>query len=216
MKITKLGHCCLLIEERGKRILTDPGNYSTAQNELKEIDIILITHEHADHCHTESLKAVLKNNPQAKVITNNGVHELLRKHEIAPSSLTILTDGMEEAVEHILFEAMGKEHAEIYTSIKKVENTGYLVNERLFYPGDAFTVPGKQVEILALPVAGPWVKISEALQYAKTVKPRYAFPVHDGMIIPPSVGFLHSLPKQELAKDGIAFIPLRPGESYTF
>ncbi|MBI2052837.1 MAG: MBL fold metallo-hydrolase, partial [Candidatus Ryanbacteria bacterium] len=29
MKITKFGHCCLLIKENGVRILTDPGTYST-------------------------------------------------------------------------------------------------------------------------------------------------------------------------------------------
>ena len=38
MNITKLGHCCLLIEEKGLRILTDPGAYSTGQNEIKNID----------------------------------------------------------------------------------------------------------------------------------------------------------------------------------
>lgn len=32
MKITKLGHCCLLIEIRGTRFLTDPGSYTTSQN----------------------------------------------------------------------------------------------------------------------------------------------------------------------------------------
>lgn len=49
MKITKFGHCCLLIEENGVRILTDPGTYSTQQSEVKNIDFVLITHEHADH-----------------------------------------------------------------------------------------------------------------------------------------------------------------------
>ncbi len=70
MKITKFGHCCLLIEEKGVRILTDPGTYSTQQSEVKNIDFVLITHEHADHFHVDSLKALLKNNPQAKVIPN--------------------------------------------------------------------------------------------------------------------------------------------------
>ena len=58
MKITKFGHCCLLIEENGVRILTDPGTYSTQQSEVKNIDFVLITHEHADHFHIDSLKAL--------------------------------------------------------------------------------------------------------------------------------------------------------------
>lgn len=56
MKVTKFGHCCLLIEEEGLRILTDPGSYSTRQNDVQNIDVILITHEHPDHLHIESLK----------------------------------------------------------------------------------------------------------------------------------------------------------------
>lgn len=83
MKITKFGHCCLLIEENGVRILTDPGTYSTQQSEVKNTDFVLITHEHADHFHIDSLKALLKNNPQAKVITNKSVCVLLEKENIA-------------------------------------------------------------------------------------------------------------------------------------
>jgi L-ascorbate metabolism protein UlaG (beta-lactamase superfamily) len=63
MKITKIGHCCLLIEEKGLRILTDPGAWSEAQNELKNIQLILITHEHQDHFYLDSLKQVLKKQP---------------------------------------------------------------------------------------------------------------------------------------------------------
>ena len=62
MKITKLGHCCLIVKEGNITILTDPGSYTTDQNTVKGIDIVLITHEHGDHFHVESLKAILKNN----------------------------------------------------------------------------------------------------------------------------------------------------------
>ena len=72
MQITKLGHCCLLVETKGKRILTDPGSYTVeAQSRLTNIDYILFTHEHQDHYHLESLRALLANNPQALVYANN-------------------------------------------------------------------------------------------------------------------------------------------------
>ena len=61
------------------KILTDPGTYSTQQNEVKNIDVVLITHEHQDHFHIDSLKALLKNNPQVKIITNKSVGALLEK-----------------------------------------------------------------------------------------------------------------------------------------
>ena len=83
MNITKLGHCCLLIETKGKRILTDPGNYTAdAHSKLENIDYILFTHEHQDHYHLESLKTILQKNPQAIIYSNNSVSELLTKESI--------------------------------------------------------------------------------------------------------------------------------------
>jgi len=82
MKITKLGHCCLVIETKGFKILTDPGAYTELQNNIRGIDIVLITHEHPDHFHLDSLHKVLKNNPQAKIITNSAVGKYLKKERL--------------------------------------------------------------------------------------------------------------------------------------
>lgn len=177
MKITKFGHCCLLIEENGLRILTDPGIYTTKQNEIKNIDVVLITHEHSDHLHIESLKAVLKNNPQAKITTNKSVGALLEKEGIV---FNIVEDGEELKVLSLKLKGCGKKHAEIYKERSLVENTGYFVGERLFYPGDAFNNPQIPVDILALPVAGPWCKALDAINFALAIKPKKVFPVHDG------------------------------------
>lgn len=152
MKITKLGHCCLLIEHKNKRILTDPGSYSISQNEVFEIDLILITHEHPDHLHIESLEIVLKNNPNAKIITNKSVGKILFEKNI---KFEILEDKQATSFESIKLEGFGTEHEEIYQQLGKVENTGYFIDDKLFYPGDAFTNPGKQVEILAFPIVAP-------------------------------------------------------------
>jgi len=40
----------------------------------------------------------------------------------------------------------GEWHAPIYPDIPRVRNTGFLVDGRLFRPGDAFTDPGVPVE----------------------------------------------------------------------
>ena len=179
MKITKLGHCCLLIEEAGARIMTDPGMFPVLQNDVKDVDIILITHEHQDHFHLESLKIVLQNNPKAQIFTNSGVGALLEKEGIA---FELLADGDSQVVQGILIEGFGTTHATIYEEYGKVANTGYFIANRFFYPGDAFYDPKKPVEILALPVSGPWVKIADAVEYAKMLKPKICFPVHDGML----------------------------------
>jgi len=191
MKITKLGHCCLLIEESRLKILTDPGMFSTSQNEMKSIDVILVTHEHQDHLHMDSLKAVLRNNLKAKVITNRGVGKLLEKEGIG---YELLEDKQGKTISGILLEGFGEKHATIYQDFGQVVNTGYCIASRFFYPGDAFYNPGKPVEILALPVAGPWLKLEEAIDYAKLLKPKVCFPVHDGMLkfIGPTHKVLHT------------------------
>lgn len=68
MKIKNFGHCCLLIEENNVRILTDPGISSVGQEDVKNLNVILITHEHPDHIHIPSLKNCLVNNPNAEIL----------------------------------------------------------------------------------------------------------------------------------------------------
>lgn len=199
MKITKYGHCCLLIEVDGLRILTDPGSYSEGFENLTDIDVVLITHEHPDHLHIDSLKTVLKNNPQAKIITNSAVGKLLDAEKIP---YQIIDDQKSTTIDTVLIEGFGTEHALMYEKMPVVENTGYMIANRLFYPGDAWTNPHRNIEILALPVAGPWMKISEAIDYAKIIKPKVCFPVHDGGLKKP--GVVHVLPPMVLEPLGIS------------
>ena len=200
MKITKLGHCCMLIEENGVRILTDPGAWTTAQLDVRDIHVILFTHEHADHFHLDSLKIVLQHNPDARIYTNKSVGALLEKEGL---SYQILDDGTKEVIKGVSLNAFGEKHAIVYPTVEPVENTGFLIGDRFFYPGDAFIIPQSTVEILALPIAGPWMKLSEAVDYAKQLSPRITFPVHDGMLQP--VAWLHNSYAKFLGDFGLKF-----------
>jgi L-ascorbate metabolism protein UlaG (beta-lactamase superfamily) len=214
MKIRKIGHCCLLIEtDAGKRILTDPGNFSTGQNEATGIDLAVITHEHADHFHVESLKAVLANNPTAQVVANAAVGTILAAEGIVHQ---VLEGEAAAEVSGVPLEAHDARHEEIFEEMGQVQNTGFFIAGRLFYPGDAFAVPAKPVEILALPVAGPWCRIRDAVRYALAVKPKVAFPVHDGMIQDGRFGSVHGAPAKFLPPAGIEFRPLGAGEEADF
>ncbi len=214
MNIKKLGHCCLMLSGEGATILTDPGFYTAEEvKSVQGIDIILITHEHGDHYHEESIQAVLAQNPHAVVVSNSAVAKLLAEKQIP---CTVVGDRQSATVAGMLIEGFGKDHAVIYGAIGQCENTGYLVGGTLYFPGDAFHAPGRPVDVLALPTAGPWMKISEAIDFAKAVKPRMAFPVHDGMIVPSTGGFVATILQNSLKADGIAFSPLGAGESREF
>jgi L-ascorbate metabolism protein UlaG (beta-lactamase superfamily) len=211
MHIKKLGHCCLRIELQGIVILTDPGAWSTMQNEEKGIQIILITHEHQDHLHVDSVKAILRNNPEAQVVTNIAVGTILEKEGIP---YTKISGGEASTILGTLIEGFGHEHAPIIAEITPVENTSYRIGESVYIPGDAFMLPNKQVDVLALPVCGPWMHMSEAVAFARAVNPRVAFPVHDGML--KIIGPFHFVPGLALEKSGIKFVPMVEGDEKEF
>lgn len=210
MKITKIGHCCLIIEENGVKLMTDPGAYSTGQEKITGLDAILITHDHQDHFHIDSLKAIIKNNPDIKIVTNSDVGKKLDGLKI---QYEIVDNGKITEVKGVMIEGFGKEHASIAKDWPLPENTGYFVANKLFYPGDAFYIPPKPVKTLALPVAGPWMKISEAIDYAEAVKPEVCFPVHDGMFQEGRGSIAQKIPEMILPKSGIKFIPMKAGDS---
>lgn len=208
MKVTKLGHCCLLMESRGIRFLTDPGNYTTAQNAVTGVHYVVISHEHTDHLHIESLKTVLANNPSAKVVCNGSVGKILEKEGI---SYIKVSGGESVDCDGVPVSGHDCRHETIYKEYEIVENTGYLFDDKLFYPGDSFCKPDVPIDILAFPVTGPWCTIARAVDYALEVRPRVAFPVHDGNLVRQN-GITVRLPGIELPKAGISFIPLELGK----
>jgi len=219
MKIKKIGHCCLVIEIATAnglvRLMTDPGVYSKGQTEEKNIDAVFITHEHSDHFHIDSVRGIIANNPQTRVFTNTAVGKLLEKEGIP---FQLLENGAQIDIKGVLIGSKDEQHAEIYRELPRVQNTGYFIfdpaEQTFFYPGDTFMLPGQRVDILALPVSAPWMKVSESIDYALAVKPRVAFPVHDAILSNPEMGSF--APKMFLPKHGIEFVVIPVGGEATF
>lgn len=199
----------MVLEINGKRIMTDPSNSDYGGDSISEtgLSAILITHEHGDHLHIGTLKEVLKNNPEAVVISNTSVGKLLTEAGIA---FTKVEDGEDYMLYDILIKGFGDKHAQIYEDYGQVQNTGYMINE-FCYPGDSFNMPPSKVDILALPVLGPWMKMKDAIDYAKELKPRIVFPVHDATL-KPFATFIYGIPQHFLSQVGIEFKKLEIGK----
>ncbi len=199
----------MVLEINGKRIMTDPSNSDYGGDSISEKDIsaILITHEHGDHLHIETLKEVLKNNPDAIVISNTSVGKLLTEAGIP---FIKVEDSEDYMLSDILIKGFGDKHAQIYEDYGQVQNTGYMIND-FCYPGDSFSVPPTKVDILALPVLGPWMKMKDAIDYAKEIKPRIVFPVHDAPL-KPFATFIYKIPEHFLSLVGIEFKKLEIGK----
>lgn len=211
MKITKFAHSCLLIEESGASLLTDLGSWNEVPD-VTGLAAVLITHEHMDHFDLDKLKALLEKNGEAKVITHAVVGAKLAEAGIA---YTPIAPGERVEVQGISIESYGTEHAIIYGDVSPCVNTGYLIADKLFMPGDALhDLPPRQVEVLALPTGGPWMKVSEAIDYAKAVRPKKVFPIHDAMYNDTYLGHMLRWFGPNLDAAGIGFINLKAGESF--
>lgn len=214
MRITKHGHCCLSIVVGETHIVTDPGTFiDPLPLELAAADIVVITHEHADHVHVPSVVVLQAKNPALSILCNQSVATLLAAEGI---TATVLEGRDSMTVAGVYLEAFDAPHAEIFEAVGQVQNTGYFITERLFYPGDAYGEPGKPVEILALPVGGPWCRLTDALHYALRVAPTYAFPVHDGIEREDRVVVHHSMAERILGERGITFTSVRSGEELVY
>jgi L-ascorbate metabolism protein UlaG (beta-lactamase superfamily) len=198
MQLTKLGHSCLLLGDGQARMLLDPGTLSGGFEELEGLTAMLYTHQHADHLDLERLRGLLDRNPRVRVVSDQGSAEPLGE---AGAAVEVVHDGDELEIGGVGVRVVGRDHAVIHPDIPVIPNVGYLVGGRLFHPGDAFTLPGQPVEVLAVPAGAPWLKVSEAIDYLRAVRPKVAVPVHEKVLSPIGVS-LHYRQLEQLGAGG--------------
>lgn len=179
MRISKFGHACLLVEEGDAKILIDPGSFSKGFEDLTGVNAVLITHQHPDHLVPENIEIVMTKNPDVTVYADEGSANVLTS---AGTPVKAVHHGDTIAVAGVSLRVYGKQHAIIHPDIPSIPDVGFMIADRFFYPGDAYTVPGESVEILAAPVGAPWLKLEEAIDYIRAVKPKIVIPVHDGVL----------------------------------
>ncbi len=185
MQITHLGQSCVLIETGTARLLLDPGVYSTGFDELTGLDAILVTHQHPDHLDVDRLPALLAANPAAQLLVDHGTAPQLVSAGIAHR---VVAPGQQLELAGTAVDVIGGDHGVIHPDIPVVPNNGYLVDGdagTVLHPGDSFVPPGRNVDLLLLPTAAPWLKVSEAVDYLRAVAPPLAVPIHQAILAKP-------------------------------
>jgi L-ascorbate metabolism protein UlaG (beta-lactamase superfamily) len=212
MKVTKYDHACLVIEDQGQQLVIDPGSFVQSKlTDLKQVVGIVVTHVHQDHFDSDHLNAIFKNNPDAQLFSTQEVADEYTDHAV-----TVVTGGHEAKVGNFKLTFYGGKHAVIHPSFPQNENVGVMVNQRLYYPGDSFSAPGVPVEVLALPVSAPWMKLAEAMDFAVAVKPKNIFPTHNALNSEIAEGLAESIVGGFVKQQGAAYKHIPVGESAEF
>lgn len=176
MRLTKFGHACIRVEQDGTVLVVDPGGW-TSPEAVDGATAVLLTHEHPDHVHPDHLRRTT-----APIWTIEAVARLLR--EQAPDvaeRVTVVAPG-ESFDAGLPVRAVGERHAVIHPDLPRFDNSGYLLEAggtTVFHPGDALTGPDQPVDVLCAPVSAPWLKASEAVDFARAVGAARNLAIHD-------------------------------------
>ena len=211
MKITKFNQSCLLVETMNKRILVDPGNIGyneTLLNDWKDIDYILITHKHPDHCNTEAINTIVKRD-NAKLYTtkevagNTNLNNPIIVKQGDSINLGDIKIEVSKAI-HGFLTPMKNSGLEIF------ENVGYIIddgNKRLYTTSDTINFNNNyKCDILCMPFNGNGLTLGiiDGVMFAKDINPELLLPVHMEHPLPFMNPAINKL-KLEIEKAGMKY-----------
>lgn len=187
MMLTKYGHACIRLEKSGRRLVIDPGTFTDVPAALEGAEHILVTHEHADHLDEAPVLEYLAAHPQVTVRAPAAPAARLAAaaKNAGLDGARIIPTGPEESFETAGFavRTVGGQHAVIHPQIPVVANTGYVIDDLVYHPGDSYMVPpGPAPDTVLVPLSAPWSKLAEMLDFITAVRARQVIPVHDGLL----------------------------------
>ncbi|WP_269857608.1 MBL fold metallo-hydrolase [Streptomyces sp. RPT161] len=180
MQLIKHAHACVSLVKDDGRIVIDPGTLTPdAAAAVAAAEAVLITHEHFDHFDENLICQALDARPDLRVY---GPLSVVERWSARRGQVTAVAAGDRVTVAGFDIAVFGELHAAIHRDIPRVVNVGYLVEERLYHPGDAYHVPSAPIDTLLLPTSGPWTKLGEAADYVREVAPRRLIQIHEIML----------------------------------
>lgn len=176
-----IGHGSLMFEFNGTTVHVDPWSKLADYGSLPKADLILITHEHADHLDSGAIAAVSKDG--AHIILTGAAYELLKKGTVMKNGDTVTVEGIRIEAVPAYNTTAGRDRYH-----PKGRGNGYIITiagKRIYIAGDTENIPEmgdfKNIDIAFLPMNQPYTMLPEQVaEAAKKIHPRILYPYHYG------------------------------------
>jgi L-ascorbate metabolism protein UlaG (beta-lactamase superfamily) len=176
-----LGHGSFRIEGEGLIIYIDPWELEDGP----KADLILITHDHYDHCSPEDVAKIQKED--TAIVTVSAAADKVS------GEVTVVAPGDEITVKGIPIAAVPAYNVNKFSSPgnpfhpKESGYVGFILTvegRRIYHSGDTDCIPemkSYEADVALLPVSGTYVMtVDEAVEAAGIIKPEIAIPMHVG------------------------------------
>jgi L-ascorbate metabolism protein UlaG (beta-lactamase superfamily) len=203
-QVTYIGHATLLIELDGLRLLTDPlltarvshlSRTSTIPHlDLPHLDVVLLSHLHADHFHLPSLRRLGRDH---LTIAPRGAAPFLARHGFR--RVIEMKAGETVSIKGVDIEATRAHHpGRQMPGRPRTDCLGYVIHgqHNVYFTGDTDIFDGmadigERVDVALLPVWGwgPTLGVGHmdpfrAARALKLLQPSLAIPIHWGTYFP--------------------------------
>lgn len=191
LDIELFSHDCFRMKN-SLTIYFDP--FQLPDEKLDKADLVLISHEHFDHCSSKDLQKIVDRD--TTIVASMQCQNILSQMKGKVKAINFVKPGQTVDAAGVRVEVLPSYNIDKFRSPsvpfhpKGDNKCGYVVTfegRRIFHAGDSDFIPEmrklQNIDIAFLPVSGTYVMTAhEAAEAARAIKPQVAIPMHYGAI----------------------------------